>query len=754
MNYKGFANSLPAFLLFLLFSSLSYSAAANVPLDLLRGWGSFEQSSFTTNWDSVYAGSDYDFEANNLRVYTSSGGGKYGMRKPTPDDTVALGWRRASGETVNPGRHIVYRLLTSGGVDGSGCQYFGLKDLPGKGGWATLQSRVRYPLYAGDQLTFRIDHIRMISSGTPLKHLHYRLRIFGDVSNSIERNLNYSATPTSGEVSLTLTTGTDHVTVEVQLICSTAGGGGVYVDGAHLFVRRGTQGALTHSVPATPNRSIKTFQAFYTADRMTEVDAAENYDIAMLGWETDYISVPKLKAINPNIRVYLYMSPNISRPSKGSVDDYYSNSPVGYFDTIIRHPEWLYSDGFGKYVNEADYPLSYYAKIANPEYQQTWVSKTIERARAFRCDGVFIDGPVAFGELREGAKLTRPKIEEWEVQSFLHAVVPMLKAAGLDVIQNQSGRHIDSGPGQVYFDPFWVPSPPYNTSMYRSNSVANTPNGFFQETAFKGFTTYDEKYWWRCLSDMATVLKWNTATGDRTLSQKDKKYYYCYVVGLDTVTDPAYGIDGWLNFGLCSYLLGQNEYTVFGCGTRYNPLYMANIDYSITKKLGMPSGDHQPIDGDQYFRYREYVAAGEDSVGGVVVVNGRTNTSRTYRVDFDAVDQSGKIIPAGSNITLKPHTGRILLRGQSNVELTVDAPTQGVRSGQVIDIVVAYKNNGSAIAREATVRASVPAQMTYVPGSGEASGGTFDVATNTVNWNVGTLAIGQGGFRTFKARIK
>jgi hypothetical protein len=44
--------------------------------------------------------------------------------------------------------------------------------------------------------------------------------------------------------------------------------------------------------------------------------------------------------------------------------------------------------------------------------------------------------------------------------------------------------------------------------------------------------------------------------------------------------------------------------------------------------------------------------------------------------------------------------------------------------------------------------------MTYVPGSAEISGGSYNAADNTVTWKIGTVVAGQSGRRTFKARVK
>lgn len=747
--------------------------------DFLLGIGDFETCAWV-RWFSSYSGKDFDFVQRSTYVDPYNGGDfRSGYNLPTATDAVATGWCRYTDASINPGTNVVYQISSGTGIGGSNCQYFAIKKISAGYAVASLDHHVsvkasdRNALCPGDQITLVLDHVRMTDyTGLPSgSRVRYYARLTGA---GTEQEIAPSLTAKSFQTTAVIPAGVHDI--NVQIIITTYGNlgskqPGIYVDGAHLYVRRA--GSATYEkqqVPVPRNRSINTQNVFFHPSWTDIYKAASDHDV-LVTHEEEYRIVPVLRRLNPQMKILIYQSAGMCIDLKDSSGKAPIFKDGGFVFSEVRanNPQWLYKGGAGNggFVNDSIYTERYFLRITDPDYQKQWASRVIEKVKRLGVDGVWIDDLSA---LDKQYGIDRPA---WEVQNFLHAVYPQLRAAGVLIVQNAASQHINGVPGwgrnngSIYFDPFWVPNATYPASAgFSANTPETVADILFQEHAFFNpyinKNDYDSRYWLNCLEDMDRVKAWNTAVennGTPKLAANRKKMLHMWVLGREFPNDLAYGLDGWISFGLCSYLLAQNQWTALGArveGSNYGVSVRPypNIDYSITKKLGMPSGDHQPIDGDQYFRYREYVAAGEDSVGGVVVVNGRTNTSRTYRVDFDAVDQSGKIIPAGSNITLKPHTGRILLRGQSNVELTVDAPTQGVRSGQVIDIVVAYKNNGSAIAREATVRASVPAQMTYVPGSGEASGGTFDVATNTVNWNVGTLAIGQGGFRTFKARIK
>jgi len=59
---------------------------------------------------------------------------------------------------------------------------------------------------------------------------------------------------------------------------------------------------------------------------------------------------------------------------------------------------------------------------------------------------------------------------------------------------------------------------------------------------------------------MDAVKSWNASIPDT----EPKKQMNCRLFAVDDTSNPALGISGWLHYGLCSYLLGQNDYTTFG----------------------------------------------------------------------------------------------------------------------------------------------------------------------------------------------
>lgn len=750
-----------------------------VPVDLLNQSGAFEITDSLSLWDARYSGNDIDLNASDMWSWGSPGS-RTGYNIPTDNDTLGSGWSRATSPLINPVKNIVYKLV-SGGVNGSKCQYFAIKDMTDNGEAILLY---RIPLGAtgkniriGDEVTFKLDHIRMSDYDGIIVTCRLRVRPSDETSTWTTQVLPKSQTAFSSQLKARITDLSSTLTVEIMIAVDQGTKGhtpGIYVDGAHVYVKRsGDTVNQTAEIPALRNRAIKTIKMFYSSLTHDEYFVANNYDYVVMSDLSDshpYSAIAAMKAINPNIKVYLYKSANVVLNNNGGKDSYFGTSPNGFGYVESTHPEWLCKNGTGiaGYVNDCGYNNIYYAKCANAAYQDAWCSGLLKKLGNPKVDGVFIDDAVALQRYPQGSAvpIKRPDVTCSDIQQFLHYVVARLRNSSLDVIQNAASAHLTSGIGPVYFNPFWKPVAPYNSADYTTNTPALVPH-MFQEWAFfqltgpivNGTTTtytgnyYDSKYWKQCIDDMDQIKTWNTDTTSRSLPSNQKRYLHMLVLGIDnTETDPAYGADGWLNFGLCSYLIGQNDWTTFGCGMRNN--YTADMDYSITKKLGSPTGNHAAYNGDEYMRFRLYEHTSDGGQGGVVVVNANT-TLRTYKLGFTALD-NGNIIPSGTTITLPPHTGRIYLNVTpsgtgSNITVNIAVPTSSVKPGQIVTITVSYTNKGTTDANNVLVQAIVPTELKYITGS--ASDGSYNSTTNMVSWTISKVGAGQSGTKTFKAQV-
>lgn len=90
---------------------------------------------------------------------------------------------------------------------------------------------------------------------------------------------------------------------------------------------------------------------------------------------------------------------------------------------------------------------------------------------------------------------------------------------------------------------------------------------------------------------------------------------------------------------------------------------------------------------------------------------------------------------------------------ESNIDLDLTVPSAEVVPGQNVTITVHYTNTGETEAKNVSVQTQVPAQMTYVAGSAEATGGSYDAATRNVSWVIASVGAKQGGDVTFVAKV-
>ncbi|MBI5229090.1 hypothetical protein HY991_03185 [Candidatus Micrarchaeota archaeon] len=674
--------------------------------DFLGGWGDFEFAA-DTHWVSGYNGADYDFmKESGWTSPPNSDLWRNGVNLATENDSVAVGWFRETGSNVNPGKNIVYKLLLNEGTGGSNCQYFALKNTSAGNSVALLESvfpvdSKQYNIHPGDTVLFHVDSIRMsdydnLPSGASVE---YKILLEWSDGRVNEKKLAPSSVPFSAEIEGIPTSGETSLIVGIRVGVSSISGErqpGVCVDGAHLYIKRaGSSDFEKEVVPVPRERKINTMMIFFDANKHDPHEIAKTYDSVMLQQESHYTFAQRLKYYNPNIKVYLYESATITDWRDGYYNDsWYSNSPIGFGWAIDNHPEWFYSypqnagvknppgdnraswkrffnDGKTplNYVFSFEYQNSYCTRLDDPNFQNTWRERTVDKATRYKLDGVFVDSLAEVEEFgthtTDGSTVSVLNITPWEVQSFQHSVFPFLRASNLEIVHNLCTKHYGTWLGKIYLDPFWKPDDSipekYKSPNYKENSPEVTADVFFQEWAFfrhwpvngVDMNHYEPDYWRECLKDIETVVEWNTQLPDNR-----KKKVHMLVHGIDRPGDPADGIDGWIYFGFCSFLLAKNDFAWFGADQKRDLIGLFNL----TEKLGdliEPRNNHTGVYADATLQTRKYS-------NGTVVVNGHSTLERNYTLEQDFVEESGKRYSAGTNLTLKPHTGRILFNPPQN----------------------------------------------------------------------------------------
>ena len=617
------------------------AGAADTCRDFLVGTGDFGKCTYTIRSGSL-------------------GGDQWG-EPATPTDSVADGWVRAVGSRT-PDQYV-FNLTKVPGY-----QYMAVRNITSEGGAAELYTELPVNdsdpdcLHTGDQITLTIDKVRMLDwTGVGFASLSMGL---GTTGGTYNKQVDYSAVDTSASYTMTVPAGLTAVRPDFFLYTHGDLGThepGVLLSGAHVTVVRSGQNVCeTEQIPLPRNRNIRTNCVGWGVTNQGLRKVVANYDeLTTHAWTYRYFAAAR--KYNPNAKLYLYQSGGTA--SDFAMATRWALSPMRLAEMKTQHPDWLYPDpnSADGYKHDAGYPDRAYVHVANASYQAMWAQGVIAKGTTLGVNGIWIDDLQTLSMANQGVVR-----DPWEVQNFIHAVVPRLRQAGLTSIVNNAIQSLDGSIGYmgncgaVYFSPFWSPDSAHPASSgYTANTAENTPDVFYQEYAFMyNDGGYNSSYWLRCLNDASIIADWNSR-----LPQSLQKRIMYGVIQEDKAGNPAHGETGWLRFTFASYLLCQNAYTSYGAstGTATSFIYL-DPGFALTVKLGDPDGTHQPYGGDQYVRYRLYKANSSGGIGGVAVVNGYTDQTKTYQVNFNALDENGVSIPAGTTITLQPHAGRILLR--------------------------------------------------------------------------------------------
>ncbi|MEN6355771.1 MAG: hypothetical protein ABFD83_01660 [Armatimonadota bacterium] len=146
---------------------------------------------------------------------------------------------------------------------------------------------------------------------------------------------------------------------------------------------------------------------------------------------------------------------------------------------------------------------------------------------------------------------------------------------------------------------------------------------------------------------------------------------------------------------------------------------------------------------------------------GDVTISGFKNGEyviEKWNTSTGAIDSTGAYTCSDGNITIHVDSlvsdaaYKIYLK-PAKIDLRVIVPSAQVIPGQAVTITVEYTNSGSTDAHNVTISARVPAEMDYVSGSAEKSGGTLNAQTGYVSWVIDYLPAQQTGTRTFSAVV-
>ncbi len=235
--------------------------------------------------------------------------------------------------------------------------------------------------------------------------------------------------------------------------------------------------------------------------------------------------------------------------------------------------------------------------------------------------------------------------------------------------------------------------------QYKKNSFDTTPDMFFQEWGFFPHYVYDGEYrnrytaldhWLKTIQDMDIVEEWN-----KNIPEGSKKTIAQLVISVDRpdLGDPFLNsvaenekdnLDRYDNgsayFALTSFLLGSNQYSYLGI--KKNTLISADKTFTtqhdisqemyedinvLGEILGQPTETRKIVlNGTVYDKDDAALDSDDKKVlqtrkftNGLVVVNGSPDQDKSYTLEEQMKDDLERIYPLGTQLNLKPHSGRI-----------------------------------------------------------------------------------------------
>jgi putative glycosyl hydrolase-like family 15 (GHL15) protein len=224
-----------------------------------------------------------------------------------------------------------------------------------------------------------------------------------------------------------------------------------------------------------------------TTDGMLATEARRRDHIVLNAWEGQLI--PKLKAANPSIQVFVYkdLTSTRSYACRNGTDDIQLPTGVGYCYTQKNHPEWFLLDRNGKRLEYAGYAGHWQMDVGNPAYQNAWANNVVASSTAAGFDGVFMDNALfpcdAYHDGVCPAKYPTNAAIQTAYVSMLANTRNTFTAAGLTTVANLSNARLHAGVWDAYtqhldggFDEWWL-------TFDDTNLLSEYPEGWSRQVA-------------------------------------------------------------------------------------------------------------------------------------------------------------------------------------------------------------------------------------------------------------------------------
>jgi hypothetical protein len=354
------------------------------------------------------------------------------------------------------------------------------------------------------------------------------------------------------------------------------------------------------------------------SDATLATEAKRRSYVVLNAWEG--AMVPKLKAANPAVQVFVYkdLSSTRSYACRNGADDAQLPTGVGYCQAERDHPEWFLLDPNGRRFEYGGYSGHWQMDVGNTAYQDAWAANVIESSTAAGFDGVFMDNALfpcdAYHEGVCPAKYPTDAALQDAYKAMFANTRDEFVAAGLKTVANLSNARLHAGAWDAYtehldggFDEWWL-------TFDDQNLLSEYPEG-----------------WSRQVAEIAS----NEARGKITWVQPH------FTAG----NDRPY------RYALAGYLMAAGERAAIADVDRtdgYDDPSPWHAEYDWD--LGTPAGPYRSVAGNVFQR--------DFSCGTVVVNANRTASSPvTVRLGSAHADERGAEV---TSVSLAGTSGAIL----------------------------------------------------------------------------------------------
>jgi uncharacterized repeat protein (TIGR01451 family) len=410
-------------------------------------------------------------------------------------------------------------------------------------------------------------------------------------------------------------------------------------------------------------------------------------------------------------------------------EDYWSRDLYDYYDCNLNHPDWFLVDSSGNRLRETRerylYQNAYYIDPGHPDAQNRAAERLVMlvRDRGVIPDWIFLDG--------WNGRLDSQQYPTWEAilpawRSLAQRLSPVIRTTlGCKVMVNsasQIGLYVDNNYGTQwieFIDGVMMEGALiiYNWSTqqyeYRSYRSTRYPRRFKDSswiTTRDAVNAYPDKYW---------ILQVQCDPNNREM----------------------------VRYAVASYLVMMHDRCVLAFDDRPNDGEHTFRAFNLLPELFVPLGNATGSYRIEQGTEPEGALFARDFQYGLVLVNPTENRTFEYRTSRAYKDWDGRLVPAGSVLTIQPRQG-VVLYAAPEIVVSLSPTRITALPGETITLSVRVENRGLTDATDVQVRVPLPSGLTFVSGSGVSFNG------GQVGWTLDRLRPGESATRSFQARVE